>query len=97
VPLTFGESQLGVLAIGTTGESVGSNDLETLGELSAAAGALMGAALRLRDSAETAARSAKTARFRSDYASVVSHEPTPGGGATFVIPLPFKPHAGVGH
>jgi signal transduction histidine kinase len=74
VPLTFGESQLGVLAIGTTGESVGGNDLESLGELSAAAGASMGAALRLRDSAETAARSAKTARFRSDYASVVSHE-----------------------
>jgi len=22
------------------------------------------------------------------------HEPTPGGGATFVIRLPFKPHAG---
>lgn len=74
VPLTFGESQLGVLAIGTTGERAGGNDLETLGELSAVAGASMGAALRMRDSAETAARSAKAARFRSDYASVVSHE-----------------------
>ena len=74
VPLTFGESQFGVLAIGATGERAGGNDLETLGELSAVAGASIGAVLRLRNSAETAARSAKDARFRSDYASVVSHE-----------------------
>jgi len=74
MPLTSGDTQIGVLAIAASGDGINRRDLATLREISAAAGVAIGASLCLRNSADAAALSAQAARFRSDYTSVINHE-----------------------
>jgi len=98
VPITSGGTQIGVLAIAASGDEITRHDLATLQEISAAAGVAIGASLRLRNSADTAARSAQAARFRSDYTSVINHElRTPLTTIVGVLNTPTRPELAPQH
>jgi len=74
VPLGIANSQIGLLVIAADGVTVPKAHPPRLRRIMPAAGASIGAILRLRHDANATAQSAKKARFRSDYASVVGHE-----------------------
>lgn len=74
VPLTAAGSQIGLLVVAASGTTVPRADLLRLRRLMPVAAAAIGAMLRLQQLARTTAQSARSARFRSDYASVVGHE-----------------------
>jgi signal transduction histidine kinase len=74
LPLRSGNTDGGVLVLGSPGVAPSDADLTRLREGTRGVSAAIATALRLRDHAETADREAGAARFRSDYASVISHE-----------------------
>ena len=74
VPLAVTNSQIGLLVVAIQGAAVSKAHLARLHGIMPAASASIGAMLRLRHVAETTARTAQKAGFRSDYAMVVGHE-----------------------
>lgn len=74
IPLTASGAQFGVMVLGTGDEIPPKSHLMRLRTITPAAGGSIGTMLRLRDLTRSTALSARTARFRADYASVVGHE-----------------------